>query len=208
MANDLFGMPLNERLAEYTSGLITFIRELTSPAYFQKACASLHGDRIKHYYGTTDIDADVDIKMADGSVSYNRTFSCNSVSDVRKAAYEYVYHKPIYSLDSFVTIDKELGRKFELFVDFLQSKSIEVVFFLPAYCPIVYRYLSESREYRIVNEVEEYVRRFADNQHISVIGSFNPSLTGFTDDDFYDGMHPRRSAVARLFRHESVFTKH
>jgi hypothetical protein len=106
----------------------------------------------------------------------------------------------VYSLGGFYALDDKLRLKFEKFLDYLLDRRIKVIFFLAPYHPYLYDYMANSPKYKIILEAERYFRKKALENNITVIGSYNPGNCGLGEADFYDAMHPKREAVARLLK--------
>ena len=90
-------------------------------------------------------------------------------------------------------------RLFDAFNRYLLKHHARVVFFLAPRHPITYDAISADHGGRQSVESEEYIRKYAKEKNIPVIGSFDPGLYNLTSSDFYDGSHPRPDAIARMF---------
>lgn len=180
--------------------------QIFSLSYFQNSILYLrtettaNKDKKGKYYPTDATDLDVDVLLFDGSYSYKRAYRETSISEALKAAKDYAGRETVYSLGSFHELDGKLIFKFEKFLDYLLSKDIKVIFFLPPYHPFLYAYLADSLKYNRIVEAERYFRKVALENNIPVIGSYNPANCGLGEGDFYDAMHPKTEAVARLLK--------
>jgi len=180
--------------------------QIFSLTYFQSSIRYLWKQTITKeikrdkYYPTDLTDLDVNVALFDGSHSSERAYRETGISEVLKAAKEYTSKEPVYSLAQFYELDSRLKFKFEKFLVYLLGRNIKVIFFLPPYHPYSYDHLVNSPKYKIILEVERYFREKALENNISVIGSYNPGNCGFGEVDFYDGMHSKREAVARLLK--------
>jgi len=181
--------------------------QLFSLSYFQASIRDLFNiGNERNFYSTNLIESDVAIKLFDGSLSYEKEYRLKFPQEVLKDAQRYVNRKPIYALDKYYELDKKAIYKFEEFIDFLSSKNITIIFFFTPYHPYVYNHLINSNEYKIVLEVESYFKRVSLQNNIYTIGSYNPEIYGFNENDFYDGMHPKKGAIEQLFE-RSKFVK-
>ena len=79
--------------------------------------------------------------------------------------------------------------QFEALVMYLQAENIEVVFFLHPWYPDVYDYFETAENYHAVLEIEDYLRNYATERNITVIGSYDPDICGVTAEDFADWLH-------------------
>ena len=181
--------------------------QIFSLSYFQSSARYLleqimDREEKGKYYSTDAINLDVNVKLFDGSYSYNREYRDVSISKALEYAREYTGREtiPIYSLGEFYELDHESMVRFEKFLDYLLDSDIKVVFFLSPYHPHVYDYLSGSHKYKSALEAEQYFRETALEKNIPVIGSYDPGACGLDNSDFYDAMHPKREAVDRLIR--------
>jgi hypothetical protein len=95
-------------------------------------------------------------------------------------------------------IDSVRTRKLEAFVKYLMDKRISVILFLPPYHPKTYEMLSQSKSYYLL-EIQHEIQALANRLGVAIVGSYNPSDVGFTEEDFFDGDHPNQYAVRRLF---------
>ena len=185
---------------------------LISPSYFKQAlrCLVRHmpeliktGKIVSDYYPTQLDNLDVntrldsDIWMSDGTVAYGKY----SISKRRENLKIYVRQDPLYVSSRFYELDSVKQQNFEKFIEYLLKKNVKVVFFLIPYHPYVYRYLTDSAQYQIIAKIakmETYFRTIGIQNHIRVIGSYDPLQCGMTEEDFYDGGHLNREAIARL----------
>ena len=84
---------------------------------------------------------------------------------------------------------------FERWIDCMISENKQIVFWLPPYHPSVYNAILENDDYKIVLDSERYLREYAASKGIKILGSYNPSLLGLTQNDFFDGMHMKEESM-------------
>ena len=105
-----------------------------------------------------------------------------------------LHHIPSISADSVQT--------FENYVHSLIEINVTPIFFCTPYHPIIYaRHQSEKEDNPTVTSLEDleaYVRDFAHQNEILVIGSYNPHTYNLTSADFYDDVHPRPQAISKI----------
>ncbi|MDR2018372.1 MAG: hypothetical protein LBQ00_05835 [Syntrophobacterales bacterium] len=89
--------------------------------------------------------------------------------------------------------------QFEGLVHYLNRQEVRVVFFLPPFHGAAYQSCFTNSKYGIVPEIETYIRDFAQQNGIAVIGSYNPALYGFKGEDFFDGTHAHETVMKKLF---------
>ena len=63
-----------------------------------------------------------------------------------------------------------------------------------------YKLLEIQEKYKIINEVEIYVKEFAKQNNIKVVGSYNPHLLNLKNEHFFDGMHSLDIAYEIIFK--------
>ncbi|MCY6959370.1 hypothetical protein [Clostridium brassicae] len=173
--------------------------ELVSLSYFQSALDSITKASNVTYSSTDKNYSKTNMKRSDGSLVYNEEIRNRTVQEAKKLSINYVSEKPIYCLGNFDKIDDSYKKQFEKFINLIQRDGVEIEFFLSPYHPYVYKQLMNSSEYRIVDKVEKYFIQFAESKKIKVYGSYDPVTIGCTEDDFYDGMHIKTSAVKKIF---------
>lgn len=178
--------------------------ELVSLSYFQNAIDELKKGESVDYTATDLKYSKTNVKLADGSLTYNEEFRKRSVEEVRKIAVSYASSKPIYNLGGFSKIDEQYKREFEEFINLIQKDGVEVEFYFSPYHPFVYKTLMDSSDYRIVNEVEKYFTKFAIDKKINIRGSYNPEKVNCSEEDFYDGMHIKPEGVMKIYNTKTV----
>ena len=58
------------------------------------------------------------------------------------------------------------------------------------------------RELKGARDAFEFVDRYAKENNIPLIGSFNPADEGLTESDFYDGPHVRKEIMDKIVERE------
>ena len=147
------------------------------------------------------------IKLPDGSIIYNSTFSEANVVEINERAEAYILADNLNGLSNFFDIDFDYIRIFEKFVQDMRQDGVNISFFLAPYHPTVYKYISDEEKYSNVLEVEDYLRNFADKNNIEILGSYNPDnpIQGYkiSEDGFYDGLHPKQSSIEIIFQNKT-----
>jgi hypothetical protein len=85
------------------------------------------------------------------------------------------------------------------FLDDLESRHVRVVVFLAPVHPIAYEFYRKLGGYD-----ESWIRTEMMSRGITVAGSYSPFVTGATNGDFFDEVHPRAPIVYRLLREAGV----
>ena len=152
----------------------------------------------KMFYIADTFNIDDSIKESDGSIHYpiSRRYNNIKESKIKKSAIEYS-KKPVYSLETFTTLDNI--NLFESFIKYLQLKNVNIIFFLPPYNPITYNLLIKQPEYKMIDTVENYLIKISNEYNIDMKGSYNPHKYSFINKDFSDGMHGHDRVAKKIF---------
>jgi len=99
-------------------------------------------------------------------------------------------------------ITPEYTLTFENYIQTLQERDITLIFLCAPFHPLRYmRHLNaeeKNPEISSLADMEAYIRNFADENDILVIGSYDPHMYNLTGKDFYDGIHPKPQAIAKI----------
>lgn len=172
---------------------------ISRPIIIKSIIGLLNNQNQTPYFQTDLEESDVAIKIKDGSLSYPANFRDRTVEQIDKDASDYANSDPIYSLGGFTQIDEKSKFLFESTIRYLKSRNTTIIMFLPPYNPIVYNKMTSDPKYSNVKEVESYIKEFASIENITIVGSYDPNCLNLTSMDFYDGMHPRREGIDKIF---------
>lgn len=175
---------------------------LVSLDYFQAAVRTLLAGpdaRAGFTIATADSGAGLS-RRPDGSIVYGEAVRRASQADVAASATAYAHASPMYQLGDFTRIDPVDSALFVGLVRAMREDGAAVTLLLAPYHPIVQRALAQDPRYAQVARVEALVRRVASSAGVAVCGSYDPARLGLDGTDFYDGMHARPAALARLLR--------
>lgn len=156
------------------------------------------------YYPTDCDELDVAVRLKDGAFSDPSSSRIKTIGQIDSSANEYANRNPIYSLGNFTYIDKDSKTRFESTIHYLKTKNVTVILFLPPYHPIVYQKMKTDSRYMIVGEVERYFKDFALMENIQTVGSYDPNLLNLSSIDFYDGQHPSRETIKKIFAEVNI----
>lgn len=138
------------------------------------------------------------IKLPDGSVLYMSSFRDAPPDAVQERVLNHAIE--FMWMEDFYEVDEELCTLFGRFVQYLQNQNIEVIFLLTPYHPVVYNNAMEYPDiYAGFFQTEPFFTNYAKKHDIPVYGSYNPFVAGTLDDDFFDGLHIKPEALAKLF---------
>ncbi|MEI7998055.1 MAG: hypothetical protein WCH62_00905 [Candidatus Omnitrophota bacterium] len=179
---------------------------LFSLSYFQSAVTKginqARGIETRGFLATDEKTADYFIKLKDGSLSWPKQMLVPQTQEhIRRAAAQMLSeNKKAYDFQI------DLKRKYILdkLIGYLQEKGVEVVIFLPPYPQATYKQFLLNPRMKSSLEAEQCFRSLAAKNHVKVIGAYEPSVYGFNDTDFLDGIHARVEALKILFKEENI----
>lgn len=173
--------------------------QLFSASYFQASFETLiKGQAFKDIEATKAESLAVPVKLADGSLVYQQPRKNISSADAKIEAQNYI-RNGVYSLENYSEMDNDYLKKFQQLIEFYLEEEVELVFYLAPYHPLVFDYLDDNEEYQIIHQVEDYIRKFAAEKGIEVVGDYNPYELNLDQGDFHDGMHPREQVMKSIF---------
>jgi peptidoglycan/LPS O-acetylase OafA/YrhL len=101
-----------------------------------------------------------------------------------------------YAMKKF-EYDAYSEKKLQILVKYLQSLGVRVTLVLSPYHPDVFALMEKKKP--IFLDIENWFRRFAQDNKIEVVGSYDATSVGCKRGEFYDGMHPKSSCMQKLF---------
>ena len=148
---------------------------------------------VENIYKNDDI-----IKSPDGAIIYDITFRTRpqeqADGDALTAA-----NNNMLRLADFDQLSPYYTQLFEEFVQYLQAKDIQIIFFLPSYHHYLYwKAQGDMDQYHCLFEVEDYIREMGEKYNIPVYGSYDPDAVGLTNRDFMDGLHMRYESLQKV----------
>lgn len=182
---------------QYTS---TKLLKLLSVEYFIeniKFIKNNFNNGLKGYYIVDSINIDSQLREPDGSIQYPYKNRFPNFDEVKKTAIAYTRGN-VYSLEKFDKIYNEV--LFEKIIKYLKNKNINIYFYLPPYNPYAYDILINNKKYQIVNSIESYLIDVSKKFDIMLLGSYNPHKYGFSNNDFFDGMHSLDTVYIEIFK--------
>lgn len=156
------------------------------------------------YYPTKDSSLEVSLKLVDGSWINKKQEKETSLERANQKAINYANESPIYSLGNFKKISKDNQERFEKLISLMSKDNIKIVFLLTPYHPYVYNKLVNSEDYKIIVDVQKYFQKFASENNIKFIGSYNPTDLNLAEKDFIDGMHLRSESFKIFLNNDLI----
>lgn len=143
-------------------------------------------------------EQDTEVKCPDGSLLYGTSYRARAQEEIDMDCM--IQTGSMFRLEEYFAPDAQRLRIFEAWIRYMQEQGINVIFLLAPYPPIVYDHAVENAErYGGMLGTETAVRRLGKQYGIPVYGSYNPHAIPATGEDFYDGLHPRRACIGRIF---------
>ena len=159
---------------------------------------------LKGYRIVKSSDIDAHLREADGSIRYGYSKRFPNYEDVKRYAISYTKGSG-HSLGQFEELSN--AELFEKFVVFLKENNVRVYCYLPPYNPYAYDVLMQDPKYRIINSVENYLRALSQQHDLVFVGSYDPYILGFTNEDFFDGAHSLDRVCEKLFKNVGLYDR-
>lgn len=178
---------------------------LIDPAYFQGALAYQKRDtsgEAKPEAVTENLyDQSTTVKMPDGTILYDKAFREQSQAQIDSNIFAVANSPSVgFRITGYTAPSDILCAQLEAYVDYMQKRGIEVVFYLPPYPNGIYDSLVRQKEtYPGVFATEDYLRALAKEKGITLYGSYDPARLGLSQTDFYDHLHLRAESTAKVF---------
>ena len=153
----------------------------------------LSGIGNRHPTSTDQISGEDAIDLQDGRRSWSRLYREKTAEDVKSGISESVSKKDNWK------INPDKITLFKSFTEYLSGQHVRVIIFLAPWHPETYQKFKTEPGNRMVLELEDYIRKYAEEKNITVIGSYDPTRYNLTSSDFYDATHPKPDAVSRIF---------
>jgi hypothetical protein len=178
----------------YKSICFEKIKLLFTGEYFTE---SLRSFKRKNYFPTKEEFIKEPVKMADGSLVYDKAHRERSLIEINEAAQMEILRKNKNRGD-YKNIDKKLYGDFINFIEYLVEQKIDVILFLAPIHPDLYKSYIEDSNYSLIITVEKLCKSLSEKYHMQIIGSYNPDNYSLSSSDFYDGSHPKREIVYKI----------
>ena len=152
------------------------------------------------YYVLDSDDSDLWVKRPDGSIRYMKKERDKTAAELLREAREFAAQNPIYGFREYMSLDRVAVRHFEGFVRYLGGHGVEVILFLSPLHPAAYTAAVARPENRMLVEAEHYLRKFAGEAGLKVVGAYDGTRAGCAPDRFIDAHHPDQACVEIMFR--------
>lgn len=170
------------------------IWNLFSVSYFRTALRScIDGDKELKYVKTATNEGAT--FRTDGSFTWQRAVREAPQSIIDEKAHTTHFH--LYK--DYYDISKKRVALFTKLLERMKADGIKIHFVCSPFHPVFYKKLLQLKGAR---DAFDYVDRYAKENNIPLIGSFNPADEGLTESDFYDGPHVRKEIMDKIIERE------
>lgn len=170
-------------------------QQLISASYFQAGIRYLFSRNFKltnHHMGFTKTHLKCNEKqtiLPDGSRVYSKVErEINPDEVVRKIQIQNSQNDATY-LEGFDEVDQGLKNEFIGLVRKMKNDGVNVVIYLPPYHPCSYDYYIRSSRFKIIKDVEDFVRKISEECRVTLIGSYDPHQLAIPESAFLDEIH-------------------
>lgn len=94
-------------------------------------------------------------------------------------------------------MDQTLIKHFEVLVTFLQSKNVNLIFYIPPYHPETFDITINQNP--VFAEYTKYYKTFSTSMNVPVFGGLDPRPLQLVDDDFIDATHTEPSGFRKIW---------
>lgn len=126
-----------------------------------------------------------------------------SKEDVEKEMQKYISGESNSTLTSAITPNKHLSdeqiNNFKKLINYLQKNNTKVKFFLHPFPPSIWDYIQNSKAFPMIEELDTFIRKYAQENNIPITGSYNPYDLGCKNEDFQDYRHMKTERLYKYF---------
>lgn len=170
-----------------------------SPDYFRYNVTLLPEHKRFAVSYTQEWETEKYLKHYDGSIAYQKSLREVDVSEVEELTRQSIEEHVVYRLTDYKEIDERSMELLNMLTDYLLSRGVEVILYLPPYSPMMYNYIESEEPFRIAFQVEERVVQMASDKHIALYGSYDPAGCGLEMTDLYDIYHVKTEKMMDTF---------
>ncbi|MCX8064004.1 MAG: hypothetical protein N3G21_02395 [Candidatus Hydrogenedentes bacterium] len=180
--------------------------QILSPSYFQESIRYFPAwivGKIPRPSPIVDYEHEEKVIRPDGSIIYESSRRQRTQKEIDLKAERYAFKHP-EGLLNYREIDNYRKYIFESFLKQVKADGVEIeVLFIPIH-PRAYEILSNNKIYKIIIDVENYMKKIFELQEIKYVGSYSPSDCGVSSSEFYDAVHVKPEALKRLLAQFSI----
>lgn len=137
--------------------------------------------------------------LSDASWVYDLPYRSRTAEEVLTESDQYNIEKQFSKGEHISEYSMEIFNKL---IDYLQGQGTVVEFYLCPLSPALWDRMesnSDADKYFILDEVETFALKVANEKGIKVTGSYNPYNVGITNADFLDARHVRHDMLEKYF---------
>ncbi len=147
------------------------------------------------------IDPNKMMFLPDGSRCMAERVINTPEKEVQEKAHNYFYS----SKDEYFTdLDPGQCHLFSALIKHLKELNCRIILFIPPYHPETFRLLGKSEKTSGIFKAEAYIRSFAIENDLAIIGATNPESLTMGTADFYDAVHLKPESLNDFFRSKSI----
>jgi hypothetical protein len=139
-------------------------------------------------------------RLAGGTISYDLKKRSVTVREVERIVKDNNANKANIQAAKYTNLSDDIQERFSLFINTLKERHTEIEILLIPIHPIMYDKISNNQESQGVLKTEEYIKAYAEQNNITLKGSFNPAPFGLEAMDFYDAFHQKKEGLEKVLR--------
>ena len=177
--------------------------QLVSISYFQSSIKRIPKylrqiQKKENIMPTQDVINNTLTRLTDGTIKYDIKYRKVTNFEIIKKTKREIAGR-VYSMENYTELSPDIADALSLLVNKIKKNNTEIVFLLMPYNPIYYNHLTSINKYKIALQVEEFIKSYAKDNNITILGSFNPEIFDLEIVDFYDGMHLSERGISKVF---------
>lgn len=106
--------------------------------------------------------------------------------------------------EHFAELDPLQCKLFAGMVDYLKKQNCKIILFVPPYHPETYQLLKQSPQTIGIFKAESYLRDFALEHDLQILGGTNPDDSELSANDFYDAVHLKPKSLSNFFKNKGI----
>ncbi|MBR1495681.1 MAG: hypothetical protein IJ601_11630 [Acidaminococcaceae bacterium] len=162
-------------------------------AFYKKGLSAFAGYEARI---STDVTEQAD--LPDGTIRYPASLE-NASSERLKKVKTTSKGVTYQNVNKMKQIGNNQRQEFENLIGYLQSKNIEIIFYLQPFSVTQCKYIYEQNANPVFNVVEDYVIEFGKTHNIKVVGNYNANKFHLSDESFIDFMHLDKKGTQKVW---------
>lgn len=174
--------------------------QILSPGYFQESIRFFPAwvvGKIPRPQPIEHFETEEKVIRPDGSIIYESSRRQRTQEEIELKAERYAFKHP-EGLVNYRYIDPTRKLIFEKFLTMIKEDGVEIEIILIPIHPRSYEILTQNKIYKIIIDVEKYMRDVFNSLDIPVYGSYDANQCNCVSTDFYDAVHAKPEAIKRV----------